>query len=221
MENISKMIVSKSTGDVVGYILNIVLDNFVKIGYVIVDEESEGEYFLGLQNILAASDKFVVIDDEQALDFLPQNDLEILGKEVLDFDGFSYGQVVSLNFCKNKCLKIITKNCEILTKFIKNIGKNVIFVDFKRNKKNFLKNKFLKTSTNLNMIDEIKIQKISSPEKVSLSTKTYIGKVCLEDILGYNNERIVSRGSVITKEIVEKAKKHNKLNQLFFALERN
>ena len=61
---------------------------------------------------------------------------------------------------------------------------------------------------------------VSKPEKINLSTAFYVGKMSNEDILGYNNERIVSKGEIVSKAIVEKAKKHNKLNQLFFALKR-
>ena len=61
---------------------------------------------------------------------------------------------------------------------------------------------------------------VSAPEKISLSAKYYVGKICTQDILGYNNEKIVGKGEVVTKSVVEKAKKHNKLNHLFFAVKK-
>ena len=59
---------------------------------------------------------------------------------------------------------------------------------------------------------------ISKPEKVSLSSKFYVGKCACDDVFGYNNERIVKREEKVTKSIFENAKKHNKLNELFFVL---
>ena len=56
------------------------------------------------------------------------------------------------------------------------------------------------------------------PERVSLSSAFYIGKISSEDILGYNNEKIIQKGEIVTRSVVEKAKKHNKLNHLFFAI---
>ena len=55
--------------------------------------------------------------------------------------------------------------------------------------------------------------------KISLAFNFYSGKVSKMDIFGYNNERIVSKGSAISRAIFENVKKHNKLNELFFAIQ--
>lgn len=215
MENISKIVVSKNDGVIFGYVLDIVLDNFEKVGYIIVEEETENEYLLKRESILSISDEFVLIEDVSMFEFVAQKESSLIGLNVLSEEGFCFGQVVNLKFEKNKCVKIITKNCEILTKFIKKIGKNVIFVNFKKNKKKIQQNIFPKIN---DFQQEVKIQKI--PEKINLSSKNFIGKVCGQDLFGYNNERIVVKGAVINKAIVEKARMHDKLNQLFFAIER-
>lgn len=215
MENISKIVISKNDGVVLGYVLDIVLDNFERVGYIVVEEETENEYLLKRENILSISDKFVLIEDVSALEFVAQKEPSLIGFEVLSEDGFCFGQVTNLKFEKNKCIKIITKKCEILTKFIKKTGKNVIFVNFKKNKKKPVQNIFPKIN---NFEQEVKIQKL--PEKINLSSKNFIGKVCRQDVFDYNNERIVAKGAVINKAIVDKAKLHDKLNQLFFAIER-
>ncbi len=218
VENISKIVVSKSSGVVVGYVLNVFLDNFVKVGYVVVDEETESEYLLKVEDVFAVSDDFVLIEDVSVLEFFPDGQTSLLGLEVLDWNGFSLGKVKGLEFKKNKCEKILTEKCEILTKFIKIIGKNFVFVDFKKNKKRNIKNEFPKLK---NFDIQIKAQEYEKMEKVSLSTQSYVGKVCLRDVFGYNNERIALKGSVVTKTVVEKAKRHDRLNQLFFALKRD
>ncbi len=218
MENISKIVVCKSEGFAVGYVLDLAMDNFTRIGYVVVDEETENEYLLRNENILSVSEKYVLIEDVVSLEFLSQNDGSVLGLEVLDESGFSLGQIDSLKFQKNKCEKIITKKCEILPKFVKKIGKNFIFVSFKKNKTKKNKNLFPRNDV---IANEVKIQKVAYPEKVSLSSQAYIGKVCLQDVFGYNNERLVTKGVVVTKALLEKVKQHNRLNQLFFALKRD
>lgn len=218
MKNISKVVVTKNDGAMIGYVLNIVLEDFVKIGYVVVDEETENEYLLKRENVLAVSQDFVLIDDASVLEFLPQGQPSILGLEVLDDYGFSFGKVCTLKFEKNKCQKIITEKCEILTKYIKKIGKNFIFINFKKKRNKILKNNFPKEN---NFETKVEIQSVQPLEKISLSSQAYIGKVCLRDVFGYNNERIALKGSVVTKAVVEKAKQHDRLNQLFFALKRD
>ena len=216
MENISKIVVVREDARVLGYVLNIVLDNLVKTGYVVVDEETEGEYLLRNEDIVSVSSSHIVIDSVSNLEFLTNSNESILGFDVVDENGISFGNVCDIKFSKNKCEKIITKNCEILAKFIKKIGKNCIFLNF--NKKN--KQKYNSKQINKNDNILVKIQNVAFPEKVSLSNSFYIGKVCLKDIVGYNNERIVSAGEVVSKAIVEKARRHDKLNQLYFALKR-
>lgn len=215
MENISKIVISKNDGVVLGYVLDIVLTNFQKVGYVVVEEETENEYILNCKDISSISDKFILIEDVGVLEFSSTREPSILGLEVMDENGFSFGQVQCLKFQKNKLEKIITKNCEISTKFIKKIGKNVIFLNFKRKKRRILQKSFPKVN---NLEIDVKIQK--SPEKINLSANFFVGKICLQDVFGYNNERIASKGMSITKAIVDKAKQHDKLNQLFFAIKR-
>lgn len=216
MKNISKMVISKNDASVVGYVLNIVLDKFELVGYVVVDEETESEYFLSRENILCVSDKYLMIKNVDDLEFLDQPQQSLLGLEVLDDFGVSYGEIIDLKFFKNKCEKIITKKCEILTKNVKNIGKNFVFISFKKKKKEKVWGGLKNNSEKI----VVKIQNNFVPEKINLSTSYYVGRVCLQDVFGYNNERIASVGDVVDKKIVENAKKHNRLNQLFFAIKR-
>ncbi|MDE6583200.1 MAG: hypothetical protein K2K31_00930, partial [Clostridia bacterium] len=96
-------------------------------------------------------------------------------------------------------------------------GQDFVVVSFKKNKSKKSKLNFPKED--LDIFVEIQ-NEVTLPEKVNLSTKYYIGKISTMDILGYNNERIISKGEVVSREILEKAKVHNKLNQLFFAINR-
>lgn len=225
MENISKIILTLD-GQMIGYILDVAFDELTlkKIGYYVVDEETEGELFLKLEDVISISDVAVVVEDVLSFEFVQKRENFLMGKLVFDDKANCYGRVQKLCFNKNKCEKICTTQCEILTKYIKTIGKDIVLLQFSKKKKQKHKDVFLEINTKLPNDNVVEIQNkavvVSKPEKINLSTAFYVGKMSNEDILGYNNERIVSKGEIVSKAIVEKAKKHNKLNQLFFALKR-
>ena len=60
------------------------------------------------------------------------------------------------------------------------------------------------------MSDE-KLEKLELPTRIYLNTKSLLGQVVTEDILGYNNELIAKKNDVINTKIINKAKLHNKL----------
>lgn len=225
MENISKIILTLD-GQMIGYILDVAFDELTlkKIGYYVVDEETEGELFLKLEDVISISDVAVVVEDVLSFEFVQKRENFLMGKLVFDDKANCYGRVQKLCLNKNKCEKICTTQCEILTKYIKTIGKDFVLLQFSKKKKQRHKDIFGDINTKLPNDNVVEIQNkavvVSKPEKINLSTAFYVGKMSNEDILGYNNERIVSKGEIVSKAIVEKAKKHNKLNQLFFALKR-
>ncbi len=225
MENISKIVLTLD-GQIIGYILDVAFDELTlkKIGYYVVDEETEGELFLKLEDVVSISDVAVIVRDVLSFEFVQKRENSLIGKLVFDDKANCYGRVQKLCFNKNKCEKICTTQCEILTKYIKTIGKDFVLLQFSKKKKQKHKDAFLDINKKLPNDNVVEIQNkavvVSKPEKINLSTAFYVGKMSNEDILGYNNERIVSKGEIVSKAIVEKAKKHNKLNQLFFALKR-
>lgn len=259
MENLGKQVVDISTGKIVGWILDVALDeNLQKIGYYVVDEESEDELLLPLKNIFAQGGEFVTIADAAEMQFVLQDKIQILGKRVIGNRGENFGVVQKMQFFRQKCCKICTEKCEICTKHISKIGRDAIVVAFGRRKKKLQNEGFpratadtkvsiqnfanlqattnfanLQTAANPNFatmqaptsanfvnMQAVANSKFEPLEKVQLSSSFYVGKICTQNIVGYNNEKIVSKGQTITKSIVEKAKRHNKLNQLFFAIER-
>ena len=225
MENISKIVLTLD-GRIIGYILDVAFDELTlkKIGYYVVDEETEGELFLKLEDVVSISDVAVIVKDVLSFEFVQKRENSLIGKLVFDDKANCYGSVQKLCFNKSKCEKICTTQCEILTKYIKTIGKDFVLLQFSKKKKQKHKDAFLDINKKLPNDNVVEIQNkavvVSKPEKINLSTAFYVGKMSNEDILGYNNERIVSKGEIVSKAIVEKAKKHNKLNQLFFALKR-
>lgn len=221
MENISKIVLSKNEGAIVGYILDIAID-FQSLnikGYYVADEETEGEWFLKKEDISAVSDVVVLIDDSTKLEFVTNKPKSMIGKSIFDERGVYFGKIEDIKYHKFKLEKFITDKCEILAKHIKNVGDDVVMVEFKKSRQKQQLQKFPR-SDNQNLVQIQSFQPVTKPEKITLSSSFYIGKVVGEDIFGYNNERIISKGETISKNVVAKAKKHNKLNQLFFAIKR-
>lgn len=217
MENISKIVLSQESGRQIGYVLDVALDeNLNKIGFYVVDEETESEFLLLFENIASIGKEFVLVKNEGVLEFSANRPQSPLGKVVVDDKGNFFGAVKNLVFLKKRCQKIVTDKCEILPKYVKNIGQNAIFISFKRKKVQKSENVFPRFESS----EIVQIQNVTTPEKISLSPNFYVGKVSNMDIFGFNNEKIVGKNEVITHNIVEKAKRHNKLNQLFFAIKR-
>ena len=217
MENISKMVVAQNGGKKIGYVLDVALDeNMQKVGYYVVDEESEGEFLVRRESLVAVSDEIVLIGDVSNLEFVAERK-SLLGKRVLSDDCQDLGIVKNLVFFGKKCTKLVTEKGEIMAKNVR--SEDFVFVSFKR-KKTARKTFDFPRAENDTIVQIQDFQKNVSPETVRLSSSFYVGRVCTQDIFGYNNEKIVLSGEVVTRAIVEKAKKHNKLNQLFFALKR-
>ena len=212
MENISKQVLLQS-GKIYGYILDIALNGLDKIGYYVVDEETESEFLLKSEDILKVSNDYVLVEDGK-MEFVGNRNSSLIGKTVLDEQCNFYGVITNVEFKKNKCQKILTTHCEILPKYVRKIGQDAVFISFKRKTIKIQKAPFPRVEIDV----PVKIQ--SQPEKIVLSSKFYLGKISTENIFGYNNEKIVLKNEVITKSVVEKAKLHNKLNQLFFAIKR-
>lgn len=222
MDNISKILIAQDTGKRVGYLLDVAIDfenGFQKIGYYVVDEDSESEFLMKNENISKIGEEFVLIESVDVLEFLFARKSSLVGKTVLDENCQNYGRIERVDFSKNKCIKIVTSKGEILPKFVKNVGEDVVLLFLKKKKKQTL-NSFPKIEANDIVVEIQSSPQIALPEKVTLSSSFYVGKICLEDIFGYNNERIIAKGEKISRAMFENAKKHNKLNQLFFAVEK-
>lgn len=210
MENISKQVISVEDKKVVGYILRPWIDFSIlkKTGYIIVDEETEHEYFLRKENILEDGE-VIVISSTNILEVV--NFQDEFRKKVFSYTGDYYGIVEKYIFERNLLKKIITDRAEIYAKNIVNFGMNTLFLSFKRKRK-----KIFPRFQNEEIKVEVMEKKLDLPPIVNLSMSYYLGKVATKTLLGFNNELIVKEGVTITKQIFERAKKHNKINELYF-----
>ncbi len=212
VENISKIVVCKQNGRQIGYVLDVMLDEKLnKTGYYVVDEQTEAEYCLPLQDVVLCGE-CLFVESEMALQSFSFERKSVFEKQVCDEKGTIYGRIERIDFCGDRCIKISTCKGEICAKNILEVGDDFVFLKSKRaRRKNIKKLKLEKVFVE-------KEAKILQPEKVSLSANFYVGKYACQDVFGYNNERVVSKGEKITKTIFENVKKHNKLNELFFVL---
>ena len=210
MENISKQVVSIEDKKVIGYVLKPWIDFSIlkKTGYIVVDEESEQEYFLKLENIISFGE-VILIESSNVLEIYDFQDE--FRKKVYSLSGDYFGIIENYNFQNNFLRKIITNKAEFYAKNIVNFGNDILFLSFKRKRR-----KSFPRFESEDFKVEVMNKKPDLPPVVNLSFSYYLGKVATRTLLGINNELIVKEGTSITKQIFDREKKHNKINELYF-----
>ena len=207
MENIAKQVVSVEEKKCVGYVLKPYIDfkNFKKSGYIIVDEETEQEYFVNM-DFVKTSANYLLIESEKNLELCGES--EELRKKVISDTGEDFGRISNFVFSGKTLKKVITDKCEVGTRNIVDSGDDVLFVSFKRKKRKFPR--FEK--------EDMKVEIMTLPPVINLTPSHYLGKTATKTLLGMNSELIVKEGDKVTKQIFDKAKRHNKINELFFII---
>ena len=212
MENIAKKVIAVNEKRCVGYVLKPHIDFKLlkKTGYIVVDEESEQEYFVALENIKKIDD-CLLIESVNVLEYVGESGE--FRKKVLSTTGEDFGRVKDYVFERRVLKKIVTDKCEINARFVSDFGEEILFVSFARKKKKFPRAK--KEDAVVKIMEK---KEVALPAVINLSQNYYLGKVAFKALLGMNNELIVKEGGKITKQIFDKAKKHNRLNELFFII---
>lgn len=217
MENIAKNVVCLNDGENFGYVIDVAVDfeTLKKEGYFVVEKETDTEFFVANEDVETFGKDVLIVESSDKMKFFDLQRDCIIGKMVIDEDGNFYGYVQNIFFAKNKLEKISTERCEIVAKNIRQIKKDVVLISFSHRRR---ASKKLDVSNDEKYEEQMPNEGQSfSPEKISLDMNFYVGKIALEDVVGLNHEKIVGRGEKITKNIVQKAKKHGKINELFFA----
>ncbi len=221
-EIISKNIYSLSSGRKVGYVLNIEFDeNFFVKNIVMVDSESEMEakiknFFIKNENVFISSEEEIAYD--QTLE-----SQKILGKEIFSREGTNFGKAKEGILSGKKLVCLFCEKSIIPTCKISFIGEDIIFLGAKKAKKMpFLSNlsqNFIPQDEMMVSIMPIETQKTKSelsPYRISTDPTNLIGKMATKDIFGLNNELIIKKFEIITQKKVNEARRHNKLNILFY-----
>lgn len=221
---ISKNIISLSSGNIIGYVVDALFDEDTKKieGFFIVDEESEKTMFLDDKHIISKNEECFVIKDEKDLEIsLLDEKNNPIGKTVYDRQGLNLGRVIDVYICKNKIEKLVTTKCEIPTRFIEKLGKNCII--YGKNSKKSTKNSIFNKNIAINQKFEIQNFKDKKqrekqktvPIKIVSNSKMLIGRIATQNILGLNNELIIKGNEKVSQKTINKANLHGKLAALY------
>lgn len=217
---ISKKVISRDSGSLVGYVLDMVFDANLSTlhGFVIVDDESEKTFFLPFEDARAISENAVIIDSAQSLCFFGDGQtFNPVGKEVIDNSGVSLGKVIEIELQRNKIKKIVTNKCEFLQRYVQAVGNEYIIFGNKKRKN--AQNSF-KSQLPVNGLPVVSInykpQIQEKPYRIFANQNKLIGRVMTADLFGQNSEIIARKNDEINQKIINRAKFHNKLNLLVF-----
>ena len=110
MKDISKIVVSKENGQNLGYVLDYFFDDAFNVsGYIVVEEESENEYFLKKADAKVACN-FLLVESVLSLQFLTDRETSLIGKTMLTSDGKNLGVIKGFDIKKNRCHRVDRKS---------------------------------------------------------------------------------------------------------------
>ena len=217
-EIISKPVYSKASGALVGYVLNVEFSSALDklTGFVVVDEESEVEGRVDAAGVTFGEQALLLSEESNLIYGYDVGSSNPIGKVVLDARGKGYGKVRDV-FLKGKRVEGLL--CDGLYFHPKNIcvnGPDALIV-FSRRK---LQKPFSFEEAALQPEQHVQISaplpKEVAPFRVTPDARSLIGKMASRDIFGLNNELIIKKHEIITQKKINEAKKHNKLNLLFY-----
>lgn len=169
-------------------------------------------------------DDTIMIKSADCLEYnISSNSNNPVGKTVYDSNGNCLGRVCDVELSGKVVKKIITSFCEFPQRFVRKSGDNfIIYGIYKKEKEKTFKEKVdtfqasnLPKVTIASTINNESI-KPESPTRIFVNSNLLIGKIVINEILGFNNELIAKKNDVINQKIINKAKSHNKLNLLSY-----
>ena len=100
MDNISKIVVELSSGKKIGFVLDVCVDwlSCKKVGFVIVDEESQNEYFVAIEDIKLSTKDFVFVEGFESLQFDFDKIETVIGKIVFDENLQNLGKIERIEY---------------------------------------------------------------------------------------------------------------------------
>lgn len=219
-EIISKQVISLYDAKIVGTIENIILnDNFSKIkSYIIYSDNTGEKKELNIKDIYSFSDdNFVIKNSEKLKDILILESFNNpINKEVVDTNGVNLGKINEIEINDNKIEFLSLNNGQkIEPKNIISTGE-IIVVNLSEN--NIKKSHFAPKKNKIINLNEIKVKIQKKPIEIippRVSATSLVGKQAPKTVIGFNNELIVKKGQFITDRIIDRAKFHGKLAELF------
>ena len=220
---ISKNIYCLSSGQKIGFILNVNFDeDYKKIkSLIFVDDESGEEGLVDANCVLLGGENVFVKSAQDLIYGAPLENASPIGKLVFTDVGGECGRVKEVFLNKFRAESFISDKLAFSSKQISFVGQDAVILGKRKKKGNFFKRQLLSehpTNETLVSITALPAQKElpSMPFRISSDPKNLIGKMATKDIFGLNNELIIKKFEIITQKKINEIKKHNKLNILFY-----
>ena len=218
MKKISDVIskpVFKTNGQKYGYVIAVELsvDCTKLTSLVIVDDESETQAKIDASEIVYGKDAIFLKTEPIFVE--AYNFSSPINKMVYDKNAKSLGRVEEVFLRSNKIVGISTNQLCFLPKNISVNGESAVILFGKKQKRKAFDFNLAKLQPE-QYVEITEAQTQIVPYRVELTGKSLIGKIATRDILGLNNELIIKKHEVITQKKLNEAKRHNRLNLLFY-----
>ena len=218
MKKISDVIskpVFKTNGQKYGYVIAVELsvDCTKLTSLIIVDDESETQAKIDASEIVYGKDAIFLKTEPIFVE--AYNFSSPINKMVYDKNAKSLGRVEEVFLRSNKIVGISTNQLCFLPKNISVNGESAVILFGKKQKRKAFDFNLAKLQPE-QYVEITEAQTQIVPYRVELTGKSLIGKIATRDILGLNNELIIKKHEVITQKKLNEAKRHNKLNLLFY-----
>ena len=225
---IGKQIYSIFEGQNIGTISQVLLDKTnTKLKGIKFFDNEENEYFVCYKDIFAISDNVLIKNNskcEEVLDSQYQN--TTLFKNAISEKGENLGKIIDAEIDENgKISHFLTDtNNKLLPNKILLAGGFVLvcnsagtkLCDFRPKKVKIL-GEAPKSNIKVKILQmEPRPQNLDTPKRVTFNPQSLIGKRAKSTLFGQNNEVIVKADQIITDKIIFDAKRHSRLNQLYF-----
>ena len=226
-KEISKKVVSLDSGNIIGYVIDVLFDESLHTikGFLIVDDESEEVFFLGSYCVFSKSNECFMVESESNLElYISSLFNNPIGKSVYDENGLNLGRVIDVYFEKDAVKKIVTNKCEFPVQYLKKAGNHCLIYG-KTIAKTKKRNVSFQTKQNMPSVHiQSEVGKLENktneyPIRIRTKNERIIGKRVTKQVLGLNNELIAKENDVVTKNMIQKAKLHNRYNLLMFYVE--
>ncbi len=218
MKKISDVIskpVFKTNGQKYGYVIAVELsvDCTKLTSLIIVDDESETQAKIDASEIVYGKDAIFLKTEPIFVE--AYNFSSPINKMVYDKNAKSLGRVEEVFLRSNKIVGISTNQLCFLPKNISVNGESAVILFGKKQKRKAFDFNLAKLQPE-QYVEITEAQTQIVPYRVELTGKSLIGKIATRDILGLNNELIIKKHEVITQKKLNEAKRHNRLNLLFY-----
>lgn len=222
-EIISKKVYCLGSGNGLGYVLNVVFDNSLSRikSIIVVDDDSELEGDIDVKNIKLCGEYFFV-ENQNCLFYGGESfSTNPIGKGVFTQNGADCGKIREVLLNNFKVEAFVTEKLTFSPKQICVWGNDAIIIG--RKKKHLVnaqQKPVFETSQPQQLVSITASPVIKEapvmPYRITTDAKNLIGKMATRDIFGLNNEIIIKKFEIITQKKLNDAKKHNKLNILFY-----